>query len=236
MTLKVPMTAPKVRNNWLAGKWFRANYSNSEHIFCESECLFTSSWVSGSWCSQGWWQQHWSITKKNIFHDQWMAVQNIEVAKCYQMFFTILFLSFYLIWLFLWSQKSLLKKQNKTVWGIWTSHFSLHLWQLKMETNQKSAEWPIINSRLRNSQLGLFVREDKGSDIAEWLRQLHKHAQMIPCLFAFQPFFFRSVGSWLQMWRQERAPHYYTNAVDISKAELPPQPPTTPQIFCFHQG
>jgi len=36
-----------------------------------------------------------------------------------------------------------------------------------MEANQKEAEWPIRDSSLGNSQLGLFVFEDKGSDIAE---------------------------------------------------------------------
>lgn len=33
-----------------------------------------------------------------------------------------------------------------------------------METNQ--FKWPIRNSSLGNSQLGMFVCEDKGSDIA----------------------------------------------------------------------
>lgn len=47
-----------------------------------------------------------------------------------------------------------------------TSHF-LPLLLAEMEANQKEAEWPIRNSSLGNSQLGLFVCEDKGSDIAE---------------------------------------------------------------------
>lgn len=46
-----------------------------------------------------------------------------------------------------------------------TSHF-LPLVLPETEANQKEAARPIRSSGLGNSQLGLFVCEDKGSDIA----------------------------------------------------------------------
>lgn len=101
-----------------------------------------------------------------------------------------------------------------------TWYFHLQFW-LPGWTQITAVEWPIRNSGLGNSQLGLFVREDKASDIARWLHQFwaRQTCSNDTLLVAFQPKFSRSERSWLHRYQQERMSHYYTKTIAASQAK-----------------